>query len=102
MVYTGTNMVVVLNVAGRFGKCLMGMNYALGDVPVTVKMRTGVRDNAPTAHKLMPRLHDWGVSSVAVRPLIFQPRIPICVVRIYTKPFLASWEDPPTTLHQTR
>jgi tRNA-dihydrouridine synthase 3 len=46
----------------------MGMNYTLGDVPVTVKMRTGVKDNAPTAHKLMPRLHDWGVSSVAVCP----------------------------------
>jgi tRNA-dihydrouridine synthase 3 len=56
----------VLNVAGKFGKCLMGMNYVLGDVPVTVKMRTGVKDGIPTVHKLMPRLHDWGVSSVAV------------------------------------
>lgn len=52
--------------AGKFGKCLMGMNYVLGDVPVTVKMRTGVKDGMPTVHKLMLRLHDWGVSSVAV------------------------------------
>ncbi len=56
----------MLNVAGKFGKCLMGMNYVLGDVPVTVKMRTGVKDGMPTVHKLMPRLRDWGVSSVAV------------------------------------
>lgn len=48
------------------GKCLMGMNYVLGEVPVTVKMRTGVKEGAPTVHKIMPRLHDWGVSSIAV------------------------------------
>jgi tRNA-dihydrouridine synthase 3 len=66
---------VVLNVAGKMGKCLQGMNYCLGEVPVTVKMRTGVKDGAPTAHKLMPRLHDWGVSSISVSGLYHKPLI---------------------------
>jgi tRNA-dihydrouridine synthase 3 len=32
------------------------MSRALGEIPVTVKLRTGVKDNKNTAHKLMPRL----------------------------------------------
>jgi hypothetical protein len=64
--FTQFTQILVLNMAGKLGKCLMGMNYALGSVPVTVKMRTGVKDGFPTAHKLMSRVHDWGVSSVAV------------------------------------
>ena len=43
-----------------------GMAYALGDIPVTVKMRTGVKDNSPTAHKFFPKAHAWGASAVAV------------------------------------
>jgi tRNA-dihydrouridine synthase 3 len=68
----------------------MGMNYTLGDVPVTVKMRTGVKDNAPTAHKLMSRLHDWGVSSVAVCPLLSDCIVPSSLDSIYilTHPLL--------------
>ena len=38
------------------GKILIGMNKALGEIPVTVKLRTGVKDGRNTAHKLMPRL----------------------------------------------
>ena len=62
----------MLNTAGKMGKCLIGMNYALGDVPVTLKMRTGVKDGFPTAHKLMPKLHDWAVGSVTVCYLPFR------------------------------
>jgi len=43
-----------------------GMAYALGDIPVTIKMRTGVKDNSPTAHKLFPKTHAWGAGAVAV------------------------------------
>ena len=43
-----------------------GMAYALGDIPVTVKMRTGVKDNVQTAHKLFPKSHAWGAGAVAV------------------------------------
>ena len=45
------------------------MNYALGDIPVTIKLRTGVKD---MAHKLMPRLAtEWGVGCVTVRLHIY-------------------------------
>lgn len=56
----------VLSMGTRLGKMVNGMAYALGDIPVTVKMRTGVKDNLPTAHKLFPRAHAWGAGAVAV------------------------------------
>lgn len=43
------------------------MNRALGDIPVTVKLRTGVKDGRNTAHKLMPRLGpEWGTAAITV------------------------------------
>jgi hypothetical protein len=56
----------VLNMGTRLGKVVKGMAYALGDIPVTVKMRAGVKDNFPTAHKLFPKAHAWGAGAVAV------------------------------------
>lgn len=56
----------VLSMGTRLGKMVKGMAYALGDIPVTVKMRTGVKDNLPTAHKLFPKAHAWGAGAVAV------------------------------------
>jgi hypothetical protein len=50
----------------RLGRIVKGMAYALGDIPVTVKMRTGVKDNSPVAHKLLPKAHTWGAGAVAV------------------------------------
>jgi tRNA-dihydrouridine synthase 3 len=46
----------VLDNVNRLGKIVVGMSRALGEIPVTVKLRTGVKDNKNTAHKLMPRL----------------------------------------------
>jgi tRNA-dihydrouridine synthase 3 len=46
----------VLDAPTKLGKILVGMNYALGEIPVTVKLRTGVKDGKNTAHKLMPCL----------------------------------------------
>ena len=44
------------------------MNKALGEIPVTVKLRTGVKEGRNTAHKLMPRLSsEWGVGCITVR-----------------------------------
>jgi tRNA-dihydrouridine synthase len=44
------------------------MNRALGDIPVTVKLRTGVKDGRNTAHKLMPRLgQEFGAGCLTVR-----------------------------------
>lgn len=58
----------MLDAAGRLGKIVVGMNKALGEVPVTVKLRTGVKDGRNNAHKLMPRLAcEWNASALTVR-----------------------------------
>ena len=41
---------------GKLSKILVGMNKALGEIPLTVKLRTGVKEGKNTAHKLMQRL----------------------------------------------
>ena len=46
----------VLDIPSKLGKISVGMNYALDKIPVTVKLRTGVKDGKNAAHKLMPRL----------------------------------------------
>lgn len=62
-------MVTVLDAAGKLGKIIVGMNKALGDVPVTVKLRTGVKDGKNNAHKLMPRVNsEWGAAAMTVSP----------------------------------
>jgi hypothetical protein len=59
----------VLDAPGKLGKIIAGMNRALGEIPVTVKLRTGVKDGRNTAHKLMPRLGaEWDVGCISVRP----------------------------------
>ncbi|GAA6011175.1 hypothetical protein JCM10207_005526 [Rhodosporidiobolus poonsookiae] len=53
--------------ANKLGKSLVGMAKVLGEVPLTIKIRTGVTNTQPTAHKLMPRLQkEWGVSAVTM------------------------------------
>ena len=37
------------------------------DVPLTVKIRTGVQEKSNMAHKLIPEMKDWGVSMITVR-----------------------------------
>lgn len=57
-----------MDTTGKLGRILVGMNKALGDIPLTVKLRTGVKDGKNSAHKLMPRLgSEWGVSAITVR-----------------------------------
>ncbi len=51
--------------AKRFEGIVRGMNEVL-DCPLTVKMRTGIYSKTSTAHKLIPKLRDWGVSLVTV------------------------------------
>lgn len=61
---------LVLDAPGKLGKILVGMNKALGEIPVTVKLRTGVKDGKNTAHKLMPRLHnEWNAGCITVRDI---------------------------------
>ncbi|OXG17640.1 tRNA-dihydrouridine synthase 3 [Cryptococcus neoformans Ze90-1] len=68
---------------GRLGKLLVGMNRALGDIPLTVKFRTGVAHGKPNAHKLIPRfVTEWGAGALTIHGRSRQQR--------YSKP--ADWE----------
>ncbi|KAK4684125.1 tRNA-dihydrouridine synthase 3, partial [Tremellales sp. Uapishka_1] len=68
---------------GRLGKFLVGMNRALGDIPLTIKFRTGVANNKPNAHKLIPRFaSEWGISAMTLHGRSRQQR--------YSK--LADWD----------
>ncbi|KAF8142906.1 zinc finger dihydrouridine synthase [Mycena galopus ATCC 62051] len=79
---TGSGSALLDNV-NRLGKLVVGMSRALGEIPVTVKLRTGVKEGKNTAHKLMPRLApDFNASAITLHGRTRQQR--------YTK--LADWE----------
>lgn len=59
----------MLDAPGKLSKILIGMGRVLGEIPLTVKLRTGVKEGKNTAHKLMPRLvGETGVAAITVRP----------------------------------
>ena len=61
----------MLDTVGKLGKILIGMNKALGEIPMTVKLRAGVKDGKNTAHKLIPRLStEWNVKCITVGILV--------------------------------
>ncbi|KAJ7061232.1 hypothetical protein C8F01DRAFT_160058 [Mycena amicta] len=47
---------VLLDTPARLARLVAGMSRALDEIPVTVKLRTGVKDGRNTVHKLMPRM----------------------------------------------
>ena len=49
----------------RFEGIVRGMS-SVTDCPITVKMRAGVHNKNWNAHKLLPKLRDWGVSMATV------------------------------------
>uniref|UniRef100_A0A672FXQ4 tRNA-dihydrouridine(47) synthase [NAD(P)(+)] n=1 Tax=Salarias fasciatus TaxID=181472 RepID=A0A672FXQ4_SALFA len=65
----------------KFEQIIKGMNYVL-DVPLTVKIRTGVQEKSNIAHKLIPEMKDWGVSLITLHGRSREQR--------YTK--LADWD----------
>ncbi|KAF8651519.1 hypothetical protein AX16_004715 [Volvariella volvacea WC 439] len=72
----------LLDAQGKLGKILVGMNKALGEIPVTVKLRTGVKEGKNNAHKIMPRIStEWGASCITLHGRTREQR--------YTK--LADW-----------
>ncbi|ORY32093.1 tRNA-dihydrouridine(47) synthase [NAD(P)(+)] [Naematelia encephala] len=57
----------LMDAPGRLGKILIGMNRALGEIPLTVKFRTGVANGKPNAHKLIPKFAtEWGASAMTL------------------------------------
>ncbi|MEQ2161688.1 tRNA-dihydrouridine(47) synthase [NAD(P)(+)]-like protein, partial [Goodea atripinnis] len=47
----------------KFEQIIKGMNSVL-DVPLTVKIRTGVQEKSNIAHKLIGEMKNWGVSMI--------------------------------------
>ncbi|KAI0037038.1 FMN-linked oxidoreductase [Vararia minispora EC-137] len=56
LVYQTGSGSALLDAPGKLSRILIGMNRALGEIPVTVKLRTGVKEGKNTSHKLMPRI----------------------------------------------
>ncbi|XP_019621690.1 PREDICTED: tRNA-dihydrouridine(47) synthase [NAD(P)(+)]-like isoform X1 [Branchiostoma belcheri] len=65
----------------KFEQVVKGMIGML-DVPLTVKMRTGIYEEKPFAYRVVPHLRDWGVSLVTLHGRSREQR--------YTK--LADWD----------
>ncbi|XP_062815156.1 tRNA-dihydrouridine(47) synthase [NAD(P)(+)]-like [Anolis carolinensis] len=65
----------------KFEQIVRGMDYVL-DVPLTVKIRTGVQEKVHLAHKVIPRLREWGAAMVTLHGRSREQR--------YTK--VADWE----------
>lgn len=49
----------------RFEQVVSSMRQVM-DIPLTVKIRTGIYEDKSIAHSLVPKLRDWGVSMVTV------------------------------------
>ena len=51
----------------RLARSLVGMSRVLGEIPLTIKIRTGISNTQPIAHKLVPRMQkEWGLSAVTL------------------------------------
>lgn len=55
----------MLDATAKLGKMIIGMSKALGDIPLTVKLRTGVKDGKNMAHKLLAP--EFGAAAITVR-----------------------------------
>lgn len=53
----------LLDAPSKLEKMIRGMNVVSGEVPITAKIRTGTKDNRPTAAKLIERLSFGGEES---------------------------------------
>lgn len=57
----------LLDNPARMIRCLNAMNYVSGDIPITVKIRTGTKDGHPVAETLIKRLvHETDVSAITL------------------------------------
>ncbi|NXH95800.1 DUS3L synthase, partial [Pachycephala philippinensis] len=66
LVYKKGGGCALMTRSNKFEQIVRGMNSVL-DVPLTVKIRTGVQEKINVAHKIIPRIREWGASMVTVR-----------------------------------
>lgn len=81
LVYKKGGGCALMNRSAKFQQIVRGMNQVL-DVPLTVKIRTGVQERVNLAHRLLPELRDWGAALVTLHGRSREQR--------YTK--LADWQ----------
>ncbi|XP_063147059.1 tRNA-dihydrouridine(47) synthase [NAD(P)(+)]-like [Candoia aspera] len=81
LVYNKGGGCALMTRTNKFEQIVRGMNSVL-DVPLTVKIRTGVQEKTNLAHKIIPSLREWGASLVTLHGRSREQR--------YTK--VADWE----------
>lgn len=92
----------MLDSPSKLGKMIVGMNKALGEIPVTVKLRTGVKDGHNTAHKLMPRIRsEFGVGAMTVSCSHLSSEAPIVIYTVQRRHTVAR-PNSTATLQQAR
>ncbi|XP_060088623.1 tRNA-dihydrouridine(47) synthase [NAD(P)(+)]-like isoform X2 [Heteronotia binoei] len=65
LVYKKGGGCALMSRTNKFEQIVRGMNTVL-DVPLTVKIRTGVQEKVNLAHKIIPNLREWGASLVTL------------------------------------
>ncbi|XP_071102844.1 tRNA-dihydrouridine(47) synthase [NAD(P)(+)]-like [Haliotis cracherodii] len=65
MVYKRGEGSALMSKPNKLEQIVKSMTTVL-DVPLTLKMRTGISSDKDIAHNLIPRLRDWGVSEVTL------------------------------------
>ncbi|XP_058137997.1 tRNA-dihydrouridine(47) synthase [NAD(P)(+)]-like isoform X2 [Dasypus novemcinctus] len=65
LIYKKGGGCALMNRSTKFRQIVCGMDQVL-DVPVTVKLRTGVQERVNLAHRLLPDLRDWGAALVTL------------------------------------
>lgn len=67
--------------SSRLGQIVRGMKSVL-EVPLTLKMRTGISDSKSLAHTLIPKLKNWGVDLVTVSIYMFTFLSESCLYKV--------------------
>ncbi|KAJ7423593.1 tRNA-dihydrouridine(47) synthase [NAD(P)(+)]-like protein [Willisornis vidua] len=65
LVYKKGGGCALMTRSSKFEQIVRGMNSVL-DVPLTVKIRTGVQEKVNVAHKIIPRIREWGAAMVTL------------------------------------
>ncbi|XP_029073784.1 tRNA-dihydrouridine(47) synthase [NAD(P)(+)]-like isoform X5 [Monodon monoceros] len=79
LVYKKGGGCALMNRSAKFQQIVRGMNQVL-DVPLTVKLRTGIHERMNLAHRLLPELRDWGAALVTSVSLGLLLSLCLCLI----------------------